>query len=282
MRKLLSFLLSALLASAGLAQEPQSTPAASKSAAATQGSKSVGFGLEDGTPVKLRIARTVSSADAKTGDIVDFEVLEEVKVGDVLVIPKSGIAWATVTEAQAKRRMGRGGKLNMNIDSVRLLNGQKVPLRAVRETKGGGHVGAMTGAMVATGIVFFPAAPLFLFMHGKDITIPKGTEITAYINGDTPLDQSQFLPKDEQRAATAEQPAAHPFLLDVSSTPLGADIEIDGSFAGNTPSVINVDPGEHSVKISKKGFLPWERKIKVTGGSIKIAAELEPETKPAN
>ena len=66
-------------------------------------------------------------------------------------------------------------KLDVNVDSVRLKDGEKIPLRAVKDTKGGGHVGAMTGAMVATGIVFFPAAPLFLFMHGKDINIPKGT-----------------------------------------------------------------------------------------------------------
>lgn len=37
----------------------------------------------------------------------------------------------------------------------------------------------MTAAMVATSIVFFPPAPLFLFIKGKDITIPKGTEVTA-------------------------------------------------------------------------------------------------------
>lgn len=42
----------------------------------------------------------------------------------------------------------------------------------------------MTGAMVATAIVFFPAAPLFLFMKGKDITIPKGHEVTCYTNTD--------------------------------------------------------------------------------------------------
>jgi len=50
----------------------------------------------------------------------------------------------------------------------------------------------MTGAMVATSIVFFPAAPLFLFMHGKNITIPKGTEVTAYVAADTPLDATKF------------------------------------------------------------------------------------------
>ena len=37
------------------------------------------FGLPDGTPVKLRISRNLSSADAKTGETVDFEVLEEIK-----------------------------------------------------------------------------------------------------------------------------------------------------------------------------------------------------------
>jgi len=281
MRKLVCLLLAALLPSVGFAQSAQeskpATPAANSAQQAAPLNKMEGFGLEDATPVKLRIARTVSSADAKTGETVDFEVLEDVKVVDVLVIPKGGIAWATVTEAQPKRRMGRGGKLNMNIDSVRLVNGQKIALRAIKETQGGGHVGAMTGAMVATGILFFPAAPLFLFMHGKDITIPKGTEITAYINGNTPLKQAEFLPKDQSAPVTAEATPAKS-ILDVASNPAGADIEIDGSFAGNTPSTINVEPGEHNVKISKKGFQTWERKLKITGGSVKVAPELEPET----
>jgi len=50
----------------------------------------------------------------------------------------------------------------------------------------------MTGAMVATAIEFWPAAPLFLLMHGKDITIPKGTEITAYVNGEVPPNPAKF------------------------------------------------------------------------------------------
>jgi hypothetical protein len=34
------------------------------------------FGLEDATPVRMRINRTVSSADAQVNDTVDFEVLD--------------------------------------------------------------------------------------------------------------------------------------------------------------------------------------------------------------
>src|SRR6266849_8627561 len=206
-----------------------------------------GFGLEDGTPVKLRSARTISSADAHTGDTLDFEVLEDVFAGGTLVVPKGGIAWGTVTEAAPKRRMGRGGKLNVNIDSVRLMDGEKVALRAVKDTKGGGHVGAMTGAMVATSIVFFPAAPLFLFMHGKDITIPKGTEITAYVAGNILLEKAKFVAADPAQATPVSVSAtSSQATVTVSSTPSSADVEVDGKFVGNTPSSIPVAAGEHS------------------------------------
>ncbi len=156
---------------------------------------------------------------------VDFEVLEEVQLEGMPVIPKGGIAFATVTEAESKRRMARGGKLNVNIDSVRLLTGEKAALRAVKEVKGGGHTGAMTGGIVATGIVFFPAAPFFLFMHGKDITIPKGTEITAYVNGDMQLNRAKFQSAQSEPQNVASGAAGLPtnFPSISISAPLGVD-----------------------------------------------------------
>ena len=73
-----------------------------------------------------------------------------------VVIPRGSTAWGTVTEAEHKRRMGRAGKLNLNIDKVRLADGEKAMLRAVKDTRGGGHTGAMVGAMVATSLVVWP------------------------------------------------------------------------------------------------------------------------------
>jgi len=237
-----------------------------------------GFGLEDGTPVKLRLTRNLSSATDKKDDRVDFEVVEDVIVDGIVVIPRGGIAWATITEAQPKRRMGRGGKLDVNIDTARLKDGEKIPLRAVKENKGGGHVGAMTGAMVATGIVFFPAAPLFLFMHGKDINIPKGTEITAYVMGNIPLTKAKFEESVQAQAtAVAASTADPPTTVSISSIPASADVEVDGKFVGNTPSSVPMSAGEHTVRISKKGFKPWERKLTASGGTTNVNAELEEE-----
>jgi len=264
------------------AQSPQSPVASQANPAPTQVTKPAPTRptLEDGTPVKLRLGETLSSANAHVGQTVEFEVLEEVKVGEIVVVPKGGVAWATVTDAEHKKTMGRGGKLNVNIDSVRLADGEKAALRAEQGGKGGGHVGAMTGAMVATAIVFFPAAPLFLFMHGKDITIPKGTAVTAFVNGDVPLDLAKFQPTAPAAAAAAVV-VAEKTTIDITSSPPGAEIELDGSFSGDTPSSISVAPGDHTLKITKSGYKPWERKMKTTSGNVKVVAELEQQSQSA-
>ena len=82
----------------------------------------------------------------------------------------------------------------MNIDKVRLADGEKALLSATSHAKGGSHTAAMMAGIVATSLVVWPAAPFFLFMHGHDVTIPKGTKIEAFTNGDANLDAANFQP----------------------------------------------------------------------------------------
>jgi hypothetical protein len=232
----------------------------------------------DGTAVKLRLSETVSSADAKTGQQVPFEVTEDVVVQGVTVIPKGTQALATVTDAEPRRRMGRGGKLDINVDGTRLVDGEKVQLRAVRDNKAGGHVGAMTGAMVATAIVFFPAAPLFLFMKGKDISIPKGTEVTSFVQGDMTLDLPKLAAASAGPATTAPATLVATVAtasLTVESAIAGADIDVDDAFVGSTPSTVSVATGLHTITVKKKGYLDSSRKMNVSGSSVRINADLE-------
>jgi len=73
----------------------------------------------------------------------------------------------------------------------------------------------MAGAMVATGIIIWPAAPFFLFMHGKDIVIPAGQEVSVYTaedydtakakGGDSPL-LCRLLPNLPQLRLRRERP----------------------------------------------------------------------------
>jgi hypothetical protein len=236
------------------------------------------FILQEGTPVKLRLSRNVSSADAHEGDSVDFEVLEDVAASGIVVIPKGSVAIGSVTEAQPKRRMGRAGKLEMVLDYVRLADTEKAAIRAVKDAKGGSHVAGMTVGIVAAGLLFFPAAPFFLFMHGKDITIPKGAEVTGYINGDMRLEAAKFAAKPDAAAGTSAQasndagqsatPApASTGSIAIQSTPDGAEVYADNAFVGNAPATLKLSAGQHTIRVALAGYRDWSRDITVQGGS---------------
>ena len=63
--------------------------------------------------------------------------------------------------------------------------------------------------------------------------------------------------------------------ISVSSTPANADIEVDGTFVGNTPSMVELTQGDHEIAIKKSGYQTWQRKMKIVSGSINVVAELE-------
>ena len=95
--------------------------------------------------------------------------------------------------------------------------------------------------------------------------------------------------EEAAQTAAASPPAAVPAAaaarssarLSIASVPDGADIEIDGSFAGNTPSDLEVPEGERSIVVKKSGYKIWERKIKVVAGSsIHLNAEMEKTPNP--
>ena len=65
--------------------------------------------------------------------------------------------------------------------------------------------------------------------------------------------------------------------LQITSTPAGADIEIDGSFVGSTPSTVGVASGQHQLTMKKSGFKTWERKLTVSSGQISVNATLDPD-----
>lgn len=68
--------------------------------------------------------------------------------------------------------------------------------------------------------------------------------------------------------------------LSIASTPPGADIEIDGAFLGSTPSDVTVKDGPRVVKITKRGFKPYERTIQAQPNGVqRLTIELDPNDK---
>lgn len=109
-------------------------------------------------------------------------------------------------------------------------------------------------------------------VHAKDIRSAEGPAAVP---------DAKLVPASTTAAATSGSPVivTQQTQLQVSSTPDGADIEIDGNYVGSTPSTVGAAAGQHQISVKKSGFKLWEKKITVTTGQINVNATLEPEGK---
>jgi PEGA domain len=83
-------------------------------------------------------------------------------------------------------------------------------------------------------------------------------------------------PEKEQKSPEKGTQAADA-VVTVTSTPDLGEIQVNGTFRGQTRSVIRLSPGTYEVSVQKKGYAPWTRSIEVTAGSeLTLHAELTP------
>jgi LssY C-terminus len=126
-----------------------------------------------GTPVRLQVAHTISSAHARKNDRLDFVVADDVAVDGYTLIRAGAVALGSVVRVKGKRPLGMGGDVIVKLDSVELTNGERVELVAHKEFRG--------------------RSPVFLLTRGRDSTVLKGAEVTAYTNSETSV-ETEFLP----------------------------------------------------------------------------------------
>jgi hypothetical protein len=132
--------------------------------------------LREGTQVALKFASELSSKTAHIGDTVEFQLDDDVKVGDSIVVAKGAHAVATVNDAKKSGMMGRPGELSVQIQYL-LVGSNHVRIRGTQGREGD----SKTGAAVALTVIF---GPVGLIKHGKNVIIPAGTPLTAYVDQD--------------------------------------------------------------------------------------------------
>ena len=80
------------------------------------------------------------------------------------------------------------------------------------------------------------------------------------------MNQQQNQPQQQQNQPPA---AAQDISVTIQSEPAGADIEIDGSYEGSTPTQTTLAPGEYVIRVARPGFKAWERRVMIRAGSAK-------------
>jgi hypothetical protein len=201
--------------------------------------------------------------------------------------------------AFGRAKEGDGGRLLVGADAIRFVkNNQRdeyfaTPPRAVNDL----FYSRVSGRRIGAAIM---VSPLLLFSKGRKhyltISFNDGKDLVGavefklhksnyrgvlraceQVTGLTmQYDQEGIKDEKQQVASRAGGAGDDAGLVEFSSVPEGAEIEVDGQFIGSTPRKKQFRPGEYKIKISKSGYKTWERKIAVEAGeTVPIRAELE-------
>ena len=135
--------------------------------------------LTCGTFVRLEFVSPVSSKSAQLGDSITLRVAEDIRVGDIVIVPKGTLADGTITFVRHTGPGGMPGVLNYELNTLH-VNGTSVPLWR-RDQRAG-------EPKVPGAEVLIPIAGAFAaFRHGKDAEFKPGMPVTALVAADTTL-----------------------------------------------------------------------------------------------
>src|SRR5579885_332296 len=133
-------------------------PAPAPAPAAPAAAAPIEVRVPDGTPIEVELKANVSSEAVEEGTIVDLTVVQPVVINGHTVIDRGAPARARIVEVKKAAHWGRAGKLTWAMQDVTAVDGQRLPARFSKEAEGGGSSGKVAGAVVATAVVFWPAA----------------------------------------------------------------------------------------------------------------------------
>jgi len=179
--------------------------------------------LKEGAPVLLQTTEKMVSGRVAEGTTVRYRVARDI-VGPngTILIAYGSFAQGKVTRSRRRGAFGKAGQLEFTVETVEGVDGTVVPLRAQQAMAGKGH----QGTVIATALLL---SVFTVFIHGRDIEVPANTEITAYVDHDTVIQQPQPAPEgggvrgEPVEAVTIAAPA------DGSAARVGASVSVTAS-----------------------------------------------------
>ena len=230
--------------------------------------------VRDGQTVRLKLRNILTTDNVQKGDAIEFEVTEEILINGHLVIAKGAKARGKIIEVKgAQKPKAKDAEVVFQFLTVHAVDNQDLALRVVptktRNSKASanevaerspipGYPSRLIGAEKGKEYAAYIDAPVIVNAPdtvATPVATPVGVAPQPATPGATPVTPTS------PSAMTPGVMVAEPASVEFSSTPSGADILIDATFVGNTPSTLRVTAGRHAVEIRIAGYRSWTRSM---------------------
>jgi len=144
--------------------------------------------LKEGTLVMLQTQEKMVSGQIAEGAPVRYKVVRDVVgPGGKLLFAYGDFAEGRVTRSRRRGMFGKAGQLEFTVDAAAAVDGTRVPLRSQQQMAGKDN----KGTVIATALLL---TVFTVFINGKDVELPAGTEVAAYVDHDTAINAPQEAP----------------------------------------------------------------------------------------
>lgn len=135
--------------------------------------------LPANTVFKISLNEEVGSKINEVGNPVHFTVQEDVLVDDVIVLPRGAQGSGVITKVSRPKMFGRSGSLEISFNQVFSIDDEEIPTVLGPESRDklkmeAAAVGASAVGALALGPIGLVGG---LFVKGKDVDMPAGTEL---------------------------------------------------------------------------------------------------------
>jgi hypothetical protein len=143
--------------------------------------------LPSGTLIRISLDQTVSSAHNKVGDKFGFTIVDDIKVGDRIVVPAGTKGTGTVAAVRPAHGGGGDGVLRVNLDPVPVASAQPVPIGITQASVMAdvNQKNGDSGTLAQVADIAVPGFFLFdLLRKGSDVTLRAGAPFHVAITQD--------------------------------------------------------------------------------------------------
>ena len=129
--------------------------------------------LPANTEVILEMSQEVTTKGKKwaEGDKFKLSVVDDVMLGEYVVIPRGTPAYGKIEWLTNKGMFGKSGKMDIELEYIE-MNNRRIKIDGTYRQDGEGNTLATVGGVVLAG-------PFAAFITGKSGRIPQGRELTA-------------------------------------------------------------------------------------------------------
>ncbi len=192
------------------------------------------------TLIKIKLLTPINSETMQVGNIVKYEVAQNVICNGVLVFAKGAPGEGSVTKVQQARNFGRNGKVNIDFYSTQAFDGRTVQTTLGEKAKEEMKSEAMAAGASLAGIALLGPVGIIggIFVKGQNVEMPAGTELYIQTKNDIGLygvsvggqSSADSLTSAAQTVSATDNTAA------TATAPGQTQFDVSSSSANSTPS----------------------------------------------